>query len=415
MNNNNPIDFKTNSNCCSSVYRKTLGFICVITFSLILSVNAYAQSSYYVRAGATGANNGFDWNNAFKELPVTLKRGAVYYIADGSYPGRTFSDSASGTSLITIKKATEQEHGTSIGWNSSYGDGQAVFGVISFKTNYWLFDGAKRNESDWSMESAYGFVVSGGAGGNNARLIDITSADNITIRYVFAYFNNIKNGQDINENRDHGLYSLSGSTNIIFEKCKLKNISWKAGILMNSTAGPIKIRYNFIENIWKKETFSARSTNNVTFASNYIKNAAGTGILVGDNCNNWDISCNYFSSPNSSYSFTDVTIGTWIGDHADRNETLNNWKIYNNRFYQIQGANRINIQKGTGNVVTNNRFIGFSSSIYGSLTATGNIHNAPLSEVVAIANGSWSCEGVGGQDTGINTPTGVIIKGYSSD
>ena len=33
----------------------------------------------------------------------------------------------SGTQYITIKKAIETDHGTNTGWNSDYGDGQAVF------------------------------------------------------------------------------------------------------------------------------------------------------------------------------------------------------------------------------------------------------------------------------------------------
>ena len=42
-----------------------------------------AGDYHYVRAGATGLNNGSDWNNAWTSLPATLVRGDTYYIADG--------------------------------------------------------------------------------------------------------------------------------------------------------------------------------------------------------------------------------------------------------------------------------------------------------------------------------------------
>jgi hypothetical protein len=356
-----------------------------ISFSPLLA----AAQTFYVRPGATGANNGNDWANAYTSLPNSLVRGSTYYIADGTYSSYTFDDSASGTAIITIKKATASDNGTWVGWDSSYGDGQAIFGPIVFKSSYYSFDGQTRDESSWTSSSAYGFVINGGNGGNNAKLIDVSSADNIIIRHVYAYYNNIKTGSDINENRDHGLYSLSGSNNINMEYCYLKNTSWKAAILINSTSGPITINNNVFENIFKKELFSARSTDNVTFSNNYCKNIAGTGALVADDSDNWDIFGNIFWSPNSSFKFTDVIIGTWTGDHPSRTETLNNWKIYNNTFYQMNGATKIEIQKGTGNIASNNLFLNFSSSITGSITASNNDQGAPIAIVNNASSGKF--------------------------
>src|SRR5262245_59157235 len=82
----------------------------------------------YVRLGAGGANTGLDWTNPFTSLPSSLTRGFTYFLADGSYPGYTFDDAASGTSVITLKKATVAEHGTNTGWSDAFGDGQAIFG-----------------------------------------------------------------------------------------------------------------------------------------------------------------------------------------------------------------------------------------------------------------------------------------------
>ena len=99
-----------------------------MTVSLLALVNVSAISdaaTRHVRIGATGKNDGSDWVNAHSALPSVLVRGDTYYLADGSYGGYTFDDANSGTTAITIKKATVSDHGTDVGWSSSYGDGQA--------------------------------------------------------------------------------------------------------------------------------------------------------------------------------------------------------------------------------------------------------------------------------------------------
>ncbi len=112
-----------------------------------------ATNTYYIIEGGRGSQNGSDWTNADNELPAVLQRNYTYYIADGSYhsSGYTFNDAAVGTQEIIIKKATETEHGTNVGWQIGDGDGQAVFGPLIFTTNYYVFDG----------QYEYGFRVVG--------------------------------------------------------------------------------------------------------------------------------------------------------------------------------------------------------------------------------------------------------------
>ena len=107
-----------------------------------------AQSTVrYVRDGATGSGSGADWNNACDDFTGScavgsLIRGGTYYVADGAYAARTWNRASSGTSTITIKKATVADHGDNAGWNDAYGDGQAVFtGANVVNTHYWVFDG----------------------------------------------------------------------------------------------------------------------------------------------------------------------------------------------------------------------------------------------------------------------------------
>ncbi|MGC3956810.1 MAG: hypothetical protein QM813_02250 [Verrucomicrobiota bacterium] len=141
----------------SRIVSKVFGAVAVLCLG---GISALSQNSYCVRAGATGSGNGSDWNNAYPSLPATLQRGATYYIATGTYGSYRFDDAVSGTNVITIKKATATDHKTDTGWVASYGEGQAVWnGPLDFDTDYWVFDGQARNESDWFSPTAYGFSI----------------------------------------------------------------------------------------------------------------------------------------------------------------------------------------------------------------------------------------------------------------
>jgi hypothetical protein len=155
----------------------------VSDYSPVASCTTTVSSSamyHYVRSDAAGSNNGSDWNNAWVRLPDTLTRGHCYYIADGTYPGYTFDDAASGAVNIIIKKATVNDHGTSNGWQDSYGDGSAVFQPLNFTTSYYVIDG----------QVDKGFRIVGGFQGH---VVSILSSG-VTVRYCeldgnFAYDN----------------------------------------------------------------------------------------------------------------------------------------------------------------------------------------------------------------------------------
>jgi hypothetical protein len=131
----------------------------------LISVPAWA-ANHYIRAGATGANNGSDWTNAFNDLPTALIRGDIYYVADGNYcpNGYSFDDAVDGEKYIKVLKATVSAHGNDVGWNNSYGDGQAVFTeTIDIRTSYIVFDGimggSPVNGTIFPDTTAYGFSV----------------------------------------------------------------------------------------------------------------------------------------------------------------------------------------------------------------------------------------------------------------
>jgi hypothetical protein len=93
----------------------------------------------FVRAGASGS--GADWADALPELPESLERGRIYFIAAGTYPGYTFDDPESGSETIRVLRATASDHGTEDGWEPSYADGLAELGPIAFATAHHELDG----------------------------------------------------------------------------------------------------------------------------------------------------------------------------------------------------------------------------------------------------------------------------------
>lgn len=171
---------------------KIIRLIAILAVLLFVTKTAMA-ADYFVRAGATGANNGADWTNAYTSLPGTLVRGATYYIADGTYGSYSFDDAQSGATYIYIKKATTTNHGTDIGWSNSYGDGAATFTSWSFSTGYWDIDGqVGKWASDLNGYEAYGFVITQTASSSGTKLIYFPSpgASYYSIKHVEAYYGN---------------------------------------------------------------------------------------------------------------------------------------------------------------------------------------------------------------------------------
>ena len=71
-------------------------------------------------------------------------RGDTIWVGDRSYSSITLNKAASGTTPITIKKATAAIHGTSTGWSNAFADGRATISDITMVSNYWIVDGQTR-------------------------------------------------------------------------------------------------------------------------------------------------------------------------------------------------------------------------------------------------------------------------------
>jgi len=161
---------------------------------------------YFVRAGAGGANDGSDWANAFDDLPSTLERNHVYWIAAGSYAGRTFDTPAQGSALIEIYRATAASHGTEIGWQPSYANGVALFGALAFTSPSFVFDGG----------SARAIEVRGAYEGTALSI----SGDSVTVRNV-----DVNGDFGVDGNGYHTAGSCTGvsisAANVLVEGCEI--------------------------------------------------------------------------------------------------------------------------------------------------------------------------------------------------
>lgn len=269
---------------CNVINILTLLFGVLFT-TLCLGATSIHAANVYIRAGATGANNGSDWNNAYTSLPATLIRGNTYYLADGSYGSYNFDDSQSGSNYIYIKKAIVSDHGTDLGWQDSYGDGDATFSSWTFDTGYYDIDGqVGKWASDLPGYQAYGIKVVNSSG----KLLKFPSPGGgsyITIRHVEAYFTNTNawsKSQDV-------IYAYG--SNLTFEYCWFHDGGRVIGLFIgapNQTFDHCVLEYNGRAQEamgWDPSEHSEiimfqPGSNNCTVRYSYIRDWNSTGGLI---------------------------------------------------------------------------------------------------------------------------------------
>lgn len=148
----------------------------------VLMVSLCSAASFYVRKGATGANNGSDWTNAWSEMNKVnysvVNPGDTIYVAAGTYGSFAVGKSGTAGNPITIKRATTSLHGTETGWNNAY-DGLVVIDGNSDTAWSKIIDVSKKSYITIDGATKYGIrVIDGGYG------IGADGANNLTVRYV---------------------------------------------------------------------------------------------------------------------------------------------------------------------------------------------------------------------------------------
>jgi hypothetical protein len=174
-----------------------------------------SATTYYVRDGATGTAC-TDWGaNACDTVQAAYTKAAratqdTICIAEGSYAAPEMDKPASGSNVITLKKATAADHCGGDNWLDSYGDGQAAFGTMIPKTNYHTIDG------NGAIFTTYGFTFSGDTSAGVFRFT--SNLTGITLKHA-----EIKCGNGTDANISAGIRAGSGSTNPWFYNVKVSN------------------------------------------------------------------------------------------------------------------------------------------------------------------------------------------------
>lgn len=344
--------------------------LCLVTAILHNALNAQA-ANHYIRDGATGSPPCSDWATACDALPSTLVRGDTYYIADGAYGAVKFNTGPqTGGATITIKKATTADHGTDMGWDATYGNGQATFISWDFDTSNWTVDGVVRNENDWFDRSSYGFVV--GTGGTQTNQIDLLNCPavfhNIVIRHTavrgYDSYASLPTGLDIGSYAIHS--DSTGCTNQQYTGLVFHRMLVQGGVnqwLIRNTTGAI-IEYSAAENAIGNEGNHGDAINLYYSVQNVI-------IRYNKFRHEYTTACNFCGStgilPMCCGSNGAQVYGNWVSDFRGGDGfmgyiggTTSNNKIYNNTFDNCNastgGNGGLNLG-GTGNVAYNNIWI----------------------------------------------------------
>ena len=299
-----------------------------------------------VHCGATASGNGSgsDWNNLAALSTLTLVRGNTYYLATGSYGSKDWNTPASGTTLITIKKAVAGDHGSDVGWSSTLGTGQAVFTFWGISTSYWTFDG-QVGGGPGSWEAGHGIAV--------RNLSDHLIVLNNTIANLTLLHIEVDGTDNTAFDRD-AFYGLSGATNLT-------------------------VRYSYFHDIGCDIWQIRGDFTNVLFEySEMARNNQGTchgDVFEYDNgtASGWVIRYNWFRDCVATYFFGTFDTGTYTGAQIYGNlisggmadnglvsaisagGVVTGLQLYNNTIVNLSGnAGFAYLDRGINNRVNNN-------------------------------------------------------------
>jgi hypothetical protein len=387
--------------CDSAVVRWSRPILraCALVCALFVAAPAYAADKY-VRSGGNNGNSGNDWTNAYQTLATcetNTPRGDTCWVGNGSLGSATLNTSNSGTTLITIKKATIADHGVATGWSDAYA-AQAVFGDITFDSDYWVFDGVTRDEScattddcGWADIDSYGFRVNGAV----VTFVDALArcSDEITVSYVGI------NSGDADASIKASCFTGAESTNHTYRRNLMTNYTNEFAHAHMTVVNGCLLEENYFGSGMGKETIRGQSEfRNCVIRRNIMRGACRAHPGEGCTCHIaiWDGGSGAFDNneiygniiddrgnpagdgPSSSCSIlVGGNGGSWAGSPASG--TL----IYNNTIVGVVNTPpNILVNGGTGNVCRNNIFADNTGSP--SVTCNTSSNNGSSDEVTTI-------------------------------
>jgi len=355
----------------------------VILSGMIFASSQTAQAAnHYILAGAVGNASGADWTNACTDFTgscsaSSLVRGDTYYVATGSYVGRTFNVAASGSTLITIKGATASDHGSNTGWLPSYGVDviQATFtGSVTFSTSYWIFDG--NVGPVWSRTpTAYGFTFS--AMQKPVFIFNTSAAiSNVAIAHIAATApsGDMEKFFISTDNSSKGVSNVTITNNYLYG---WQNAYWatSGGLTMDSWVFQYNMCLNGFSSSnnhgeWINNNYGLH-TNQITRWNWFEGPQNGTGVIVANNNDNVNAQI-YGNVFNNFSEGNGIITGTSAGN-------LVSPQVYNNTFINCSGGGWIGGNTTGTPIVRNNLLYNMSASaaVSGDYNAYFSTTNTP--------------------------------------
>jgi hypothetical protein len=320
------------------------------------------QSCRYVTPSGRGAADGSDWDNALAGLPADLERGRIYLLSDGEYGEHLFADAESGTDVITIRKATETDHGTEVGWVAGDGDAQAVFDAMQIHTDYYSFDGVVRND-DWRTGGVDRYGITTG----NVRIDDGNGNGGDVLRFRRV---DLHGGGRDTGNGDDVVYGLTGNSDLVFLECAVRD-SDRTLFLMRGNWRDLVVDHCYLARNTSTpevhgEALSMTDSTDVMFSNNAIEDIEGTAVfaaLNGGVATRWRIFGNTMTHTADYIADTGRAPGHNFGvsgfvfcaNDESNDNTCDDFAVHGNTLVDMQGTwSGVVIQQGTGNVVSNN-------------------------------------------------------------
>lgn len=339
----------------SASRRRGAYFILFTTFSLFLTLfpAGVQAANYYVRPGGSG--DGSSWNSALPDLSSNrsiwskVGPGDVIYVASGTYSsGWDVGTGGSSGTPLTIRRATEKDHGSGDGWNRSF-DGQVVLkSSITLDAPHVVIDGA--------VENGIKIVVPGRDG---AKGIDMFRPhDDITLRFLEIVGPGMN---DAHHTRGIDLTPSKGSCRgLRIEYCDIHDIT---NGIYTVNIDDILIQYSSIRNTnctghTHENAWYAVGCDNVTFRWNRVERTTAEGVYLRADTHNWDIYGNLFLN-------ADMGVATKKGySHSDI-------RVFNNTFYKVKHSVAFKDPRDKAEVVNNI----FYPSDHGVMLAPGVKHD----------------------------------------
>lgn len=325
-----------------------------IILLLFIAASANAATIY---CGPSGSGSGADFNN-LAALPnnAGFTRGDTYVVIKGAYGSKTFDEPETGSTLITIRKASTADSAVA-GYATSLFDTQATFDTFAFFSGYCTIDG----------------VTGGGPGSwTNGHGIKI---DNVQINPSYTSHNwNAGDGDNVTirhceidgtgQSGTTAAISIDFASNLTVEYCYTHHNAECFVRSLNSNGG--LVQYNFVGEFCTDcspaihgEIFSWKYNGSLTVRWNVFIWVESTGGIMIANTSADSVSVYgnvFYRPPAVTWTYGgDGVVGGWVG-RTDLG--VYNMRVVNNTFINIpdQALSPLGITPGNNRIVRNNYF-----------------------------------------------------------